>query len=166
MEGYPSHTLSKPRPNCPSSRESNEAPIILDGQKVIMLINLGGQVSSVSSGFCEQMALKVHPPDRLLKLEGTRRATILYLGYAEVNLQIPSIKGYNEDVLLLVIPTMTYAGKVPVMVGSKIIDRAMGMIMKRELAKTTATWRQSHFSAAMSGSLQLPLECTGGAKAS
>ena len=40
---------------------SNEAPIIVDGQKVTTLINSGAQVSSVSSGFCKQMALKVHP---------------------------------------------------------------------------------------------------------
>ena len=41
--------------------------------------------------------------------------------------------------MLLVIPTMTYSEKVPVMVGSNIIDRAMGMIMKGELVRATAT---------------------------
>ena len=44
------------------------------------------------------MALKVHPLERLLKLEGTSRAAIPYLGYVEVNLQIPGIRGYSEDV--------------------------------------------------------------------
>ena len=42
------------------------------------------------------------------------------------------------------------------MVGSKIIDRAMSAITKRELAKVTITWRQAHFGAVMSGPLQLP----------
>ena len=105
------------------------------------------------------MALKVHPLDRLLELEGTRGSAIPYLGHVEVNLQIPSIRGYNEDILLLVIQTMTYAKKVLVMVGSKINDRAMGMTTKGELAKETATWRQDHFSAVMSGLLKLPYEC-------
>ena len=59
---------------------------------------------------------------------------------------------------MLVIPTKTYYKKVPVMVGSKIIDRAMGMMTKGELARATVTWRQTHFAAIMSGSLQLP--CT------
>ena len=49
---------------------------------------------------------------------------------------------YNEDILLLVILTMTYVEKVPVVVGSKIINRTMGMITKGELAKATMTWRQ------------------------
>ena len=37
---------------------SNEAPVIVDGQKVTALIDLGAQVSSVSSGFCKWMTLK------------------------------------------------------------------------------------------------------------
>ena len=66
------------------------------------------------------------------------------------------MKNYNEDVLLLVIPNTTYSEMVPVMVGSKIIDRAMSIITKGELVNATMTWRQAHFGAVMSGSLQLP----------
>ena len=66
------------------------------------------------------------------------------------------IKNYNEDILLLVIPTTTYSEKVPVMVGSKIIDWAMGVITKVELVKATMTWQQVHFRAVMYGSLQMP----------
>ena len=135
---------------------SNEAPIIVDGQKVTTLIDFEVQVSSVSSRFCKWMTLKVHPLDRLLELKGTGGSAILYLGYVEVNIQIPGIHGYNEDILQLVIPTTTYSEKVPVMVGSMIIGRAMGMITKGELVRTTATWKQAHFSAVISRSLQLP----------
>ena len=105
------------------------------------------------------MALRVHPSDRLLELEGTGDSSIPYLGYVEVNLQIPSIGGYNKDVLLLVILTMTYAKKVPVIVGSNIIDSAMGMITKREIAKAAVTWKQVHFGEVMLGSLQLCNMC-------
>ena len=85
------------------------------------------------------MALKIHPLDRLLELEGPGGLAIPYLGYVEVNLQIPGIKGYNKDVLLLVITTTTYSEKMPVMVGCKIIGRVRGMIMKGELVRATAT---------------------------
>ena len=44
---------------------------------------------------------------------------------------------------------------VLVVVGSKIIDRALSLITKGELEKVTMTWRQAHFRAVMSGSLQL-----------
>ena len=61
----------------------------------------------------------------------------------EVNLQIPGIKSYNKDVLLLVIPTMTYSKTVPVMVGTKKIDKALSLMTMGELAKATMTWRQA-----------------------
>ena len=73
----------------------------------------------------------------------------------EVNLQIPGIRNYNEDVLLLVIPTTTYSKSVLVMVGTKIINKALGLMTVGELAKATMMWRQAHFGAVMLGSLQL-----------
>ena len=104
-----------------------------------MLIDSGAQISSMSSGFCEHMTLKVNPLGRLLELEGPRGSAILYLGYIEVNLQILGIKGYNKDVLMVFILNMTYSEKVPVVVRSKIIDRAMRMMTKGELMRATAT---------------------------
>ena len=71
----------------------------------------------------------------------------------EVNLQILGIRAYNEDVLLLAIPTMAYAERVPVMVGSKIINKALSCMTGGELAHATMTWHQAHFRAVMSGLL-------------
>ena len=95
------------------------------------------------------MALKVHPLGRTRELEGTGGSTIPFLGYVKVNLHI----------LLLVILTMTYSKKIPVMVRLKIIYRAMGMMTKGKLTRATMTWMQLHFRAVMYGSLQL--SCTG-----
>ena len=92
---------------------------------------------------------------QLLELEGTGGAAIPYLRCVKVNLQIPGITNYNEDVLLPVIQTVTYSKTVPVMIGSKVIDRALSLMTKGELAKVTTTWRQVHFGAVMSGLVQL-----------
>ena len=88
----------------------------------------------------------------MLELEGTWGAVIPYVWFVEVNLQILGIRNCNEDVLLLVILTMSYSEQVPVMIGSKIIDKVLTM---GKLAKVTMTWQQAHFGAVMSGSLQL-----------
>ena len=73
---------------------SNEVSVIVDrGKDWPHWLNSGAQVSIVNSGFCEQMALMVHPLDQLLELEGTGGSAIPYLGYVEVNLQIPGIRG-------------------------------------------------------------------------
>ena len=52
---------------------------------------------------------------------------------------------------------MTYSEKVPVVVGSKIIDKVMGMITKGELARATMTCRSRPTLEQLGlGSLQLP----------
>ena len=107
---------------------SNEAPVIIDGQETMALIDSVGQVSSVSSQFCEELTLEIQPLGELLELEGTGGTTIPYLGFVEVNLHIPGTQHHNEDVLLVVIPTTTYSEIVLVMVGSKIIDKALSVM--------------------------------------
>ena len=92
---------------------------------------------------------------QLLELEGMGGAAIPYLRFVEVNLQIPGIRNYNEDALLLVIPTMTYSMTVLVVVGTKVIDKALSLMIVGKLAKATTIWRQTHFGAVMSGLLQL-----------
>ena len=99
--------------------------------------------------------LQIQPLGQLLELEGTGGAAIPCLRFVEVNHQILGIRNYNEDVLLLVIPTMTYSEKVLVMVGCKIIDKALSLMTMGELAKATMMWWQAHFGAVMSRLLQL-----------
>ena len=127
----------------------------MDGQEVATLIDSGTQVLSISAQFCKDLALQIQPMCWLLELEGTGGAAIPYLRFVEINLQILGIRNYNEDVLLLVIPTMTYSKMILVVVGPKIIDKALSVMATRGLAKATTTWRQAHFGAVMSGLLQL-----------
>ena len=87
---------------------ANEAPVVIDGCEVTALIDLGAQVSNISMQLCEDLDLEIQPLGQLLELEGTGGAAIPYLRFVEVNLQILGIRGYNEDVLLLAIPTMAY----------------------------------------------------------
>ena len=148
-------SLLNPNPIAQLVECSNEAPVITDGQETAMLIDSGAQVSSVSSLFSKELALQIQPLGWLLELERTGGAAIPYFGFMEVNLQIPGITNYNEDVLLLVIPTTTYSKTVPIVVVSKIIDKALSLMTKEELAKATTTWRQAHSGAVMMGSLQL-----------
>ena len=121
---------------------ANEVPVVVDGHEVAALVDSGAQVSNISAQLCKALGLKIQPIGQLLELEGTGGAAIPYLRFVEVNLQILGIRGYNEDVLLLAIPTTAYAEGVPVMVGSKIIDRALSCMTTGELACATATWHK------------------------
>ena len=119
MEGNDSHSISKTRPSCTFSRHANKVPVVIDGCKVTALIDLGAQVSNINMQLCKDLDLKMQCLGWLLELEGTGDAAIPYLRFVKVNLQIPGIRGYNEDVLLLAIPTTAYTEGVLVMVGSK-----------------------------------------------
>ena len=119
---------------------ANEAPVVEDGCRVTALVDLGAQVSNISAQLCKKLGLEIQPLGRLLELKGTGSAAIPYLRFVEVNLQIPGIRGYNKDVLLLAIPTMAYAERVLVMVGLKIIDRALSCMTVGELTHATLTW--------------------------
>ena len=127
----------------------------MDGHKVAALVDLGAQVLNISAQLCKDLGLKIQPLDWLLELEGTGDAAIPYLRFVDFNLQILGIRSYNKDVLLLAIPTTAYTEGVPVMVGSKIIDRALSCMTAGELACATVTWQQAHFGAVMLGSLYL-----------
>ena len=113
----------------------NEAPVIVDRQEMTTLIYLGAQDSSISSQFCGDLALQIQPLGQILELEGTGASAIPYLRFVEVNLQISGIQNYNEDVLLLVIPTTTYSEMVLVVVRSKIIDMVMSMMTNGSLQR-------------------------------
>ena len=119
---------------------ANKAPVVIDGHEVPDLVDFGAQVSNISAQLCEDQGLKIQPLGQLLELEGTGDAAIPYLGFVDVNLQILGIRNYNKDVLLLAIPTTAYAEGVPVMVGSKIIDRALNCMTVGELACATVAW--------------------------
>ena len=135
MKGNHSHSILNPDPVAHLVGHANEAPVVVDGWEVTALIDLGAQVSNINTQLSEDLDLEIQPLGQLLELEGTGGAAIPYLRFVEVNLQIPGIRGFNEDVLLLPIPTMTYSEGVPLMVGSKIIGRALSCMIAQELAK-------------------------------
>ena len=125
------HSLPDPKPNQPYSKwhkRKDDQRSLLSLSLILTLllilcatlIDLGAQVSSMNSEFCKELALQIQPLGQLLELEGTGVQPSHTLGHGGQPPD-PGISNYNEDVLLLVIPTMTYSKTVPVMVGSKII---------------------------------------------
>ena len=49
---------------------SYEAPVIIDRQEVTALIDLGAQVLSISTQFCEELTLQIQPLGWLLSYSG------------------------------------------------------------------------------------------------
>ena len=72
---------------------------------------------------------------------------IPYLGYIEVRVQIPGITSFDQDVLMLVSHTTThYHERVPIQVGSRIINQIVRSLMEEELKSLSQSWKLAYVS--------------------
>ena len=103
----------------------------------LALVDSGAQISTITIEFVKQLGLKIHQLDRILKFETTGGGDIPYTGYVdvEVNLKIPEIKAFNEDVHMLVIDDSACNHPVPIQLGTLHIDRALDLISNTEITQ-------------------------------
>ena len=113
--------------------DSNKTKIKIENQTVKGLVDSGAQVSSISDTFAKRLGLKIKKLETLLELEPTGGGTVPYDGYVEVRLEIPNVRAFDIDVLMLVIPESQYARKVPITLGTIHIDEIIGLITEEEL---------------------------------
>ena len=66
-------------------------------------------------------------------------------GFVLVNVQVPCVKGYNEDQIIIVLddPSM---GKCPIILGTPTLYRVMQVIKESEITKLATPWAMSRFS--------------------
>ena len=76
-----------------------------------------------------------------------RGISILYKGYVEANLIISDLLQYNEDLLFfLVISDHKYGDRVPVQIGTQVIDHLVATMTKNKLQQAAESWKQVHLS--------------------
>ena len=106
------------------------------------LIDSGAQVSSILDKYAKQLGLKIRKLKTLLELELTGGGTVPYNGYVEVRMQIPNVRAFDLDVLMLVIPESQYAKKVPITLGKIHIDKIICLITNEELKDIDKSWQR------------------------
>ena len=82
--------------------------------------------------------------------QGDGGIPIPYKGYIEAILPIPDFTQYNEDVIFLVIPDHKYWERVPVQIGTQVIDHLVVTMTKKELQQAEDTWKQVHLNPVIS----------------
>ena len=86
--------------------KANELDVIVEGQTMKVLVDSRAQISVI-------LALGRNPSVKrlevLLEIEGFTGVDVPCLGYTEVNLRIPEIADFNEDILMLVYPDSRYS---------------------------------------------------------
>ena len=63
-----------------------------------------------------------------------------YHGYVECHLQLPQIKKFDVDVLMLEIDNSAYGMRVPIQIGTLHIDMALELATEAEMKKLSLKW--------------------------
>ena len=108
--------------------------IDIDGKISKALINSSAMISMMSKVYYDENGYKIQPLDWLVPIAGSTGADVPYLGYVEVQMWIPGISSFDQDVLMLISHTTTcYHKREPLQVSSQIIDQVTNCITEEEL---------------------------------
>ena len=126
--------------------EANETDIIIENKKVKGLIDSGAQVSSILDTFAAKLGLEIKQLDTILDLEPTGGGgQVPYDGYVELCMQVPNVKAFDLDVLMLVILESEYFQRVPITIGTIHIDEIIDLITDEELKMASHQWQHGLF---------------------
>ena len=101
--------------------KSNVVITYIDGHEVKTLLDTGAQISFMSEEYAKKRGFKIHPLKKLVNFTAANGLAIQYSGYVEVNLQLEK-KGFNQDILVLVVPHIEYHNFVPITLGTHTLE--------------------------------------------
>ena len=129
--------------------KTNEAPAVVDGVPITCLIDSGSNMSAMVKSFAKELGLEIKPLHTILDIEVTGGGTCPYYGYVECRLQLPQIKKFDVDVLMLIIDDSVYGSRVPVQIGTLHIDMALDLATETEMKKLSHRWERAKMATAL-----------------
>ena len=114
--------------------EASETVIYIDEVETRCLIDSGSTVSTVSEAFYTDHLrhLTIHPLSTLLQIECADGQNLPYFGYVEVAMTTPGVNITEPiDIPLLVVPNSNYNSRVPVLLGTNVIQHIMDRLRTR-----------------------------------
>ena len=129
--------------------EANEAPAVVEGVPITSLVDSGACMSAVVKSFAEELQLEIKPLKTILDIEGTGGGVVPYHGYVKCRLQLPQIKKFDIDVLMLVINDSAYGMQVPIQIGTLQIDMALDLATEAEMKKLSRKWERARMVSAL-----------------
>ncbi len=104
---------------------SNEVDVVIGEDKVSALLDTGSMISTISESLSNKLGLDVHPVQELLSVEGVGGHQLNYLGYVETTLFFPDLH-MELDVLMLVVNDTSYHERIPLLLGTNILQVLLG----------------------------------------
>ena len=131
----------------------NWSKVMIDGELTTCLFNNGSQLNFMTPAYAIKRGFNIMSLNHLAEESGGALPPINCLGggfvkptgFVIVNVQVPCVKGYNEDQIVIVMddPNMK---ECPVLLGTPTIYRVMPVIKESEINKLAIPWATSQLS--------------------
>ena len=110
----------------------NEINVVVNEEPVKGLVD--------SMEFVKRHDLPIFQLQQLLDFEGFGGVDIPYIGYTELTLNIPEIKGFKREILAFVQKDSKYSAEVPLIIGTLHINEILACATAEELGKLSPAW--------------------------
>ena len=121
------------------------ADLTIEGRNVNALVDSGSQVNTITPTFMQQYGFPVLPLEDLvdhpLNLIGLGRKHTSLLSFIILHMQVWEIKGYDEDIVFLVVPDESeFSHRVPLVIGTCMIGWIINTIWESEIDCLSTPW--------------------------
>ena len=127
------------------------ADVLVEGEPVTALLDLGAQSNLITPALVRKLGLKVGPLHHLVEgkfhLTGVGNIFVnQILGYTVLSLEVPGVKGYKEDHVALIVPDDSkFAQQVPLILGTAATERISPIAKESEVVDLEWAWRETRF---------------------
>ncbi len=104
---------------------ANEVDVTIEDRSTTCLLDSGSMFSTISDTLCADLDLPVQPLNALLEVEGVGGHNLPYRGYTVANLTFPGVSPDPIEALLLVVPETSYHRRVPLLIGTNILQEIL-----------------------------------------
>ena len=147
-----------PDPYCQFIGPKNLGEALIDRELMTCLLDNGAQLNFITPAYACKWGMDITSLDSLAQEVGGNIPPILGIGSIMVNpegivmmnVQIPCVKGYNEDQIAIVMDDPGLKD-CPVILGMPTIFRVMEVIKESEISKLAIAWASSRVSWLMRG---------------
>ena len=155
MKGVP---YLNPDPYCRFISPKNLGEALIDRELATCLLDNGAELNFITPAYARKRGMDIMSLESLAQEVGGKIPPILGIGgimvnpegFVMMNVQIPCVKGYNEDQIAIIMDDPGLKD-CPVILGMPTIFRVMEVIKESEISELAIPWASSRVSWLMRG---------------
>ena len=142
-----------PNPFCQFIGPKNLGEVLIDSELTTCLLDNGAQINFITPTYAHQRGMDIMSLDHLAQEIGGQIPPIAGIGgimvepegFVMMNVQVPCVKGYNEDQIAIVMEDLGLKD-FQVILGTATIYRVMEVIKESEISELAVPWASSRLS--------------------